>query len=56
MEEEKCKDLKSDEAPNPNISIIIGAGLSRTGTNSLKQAIEILGYNPGYHFMETVRN
>ncbi len=56
MESEKNKALLTDTTPNPNISLIIGAGMSRTGTNSLKQALEILGYNPSYHFYELVLN
>ncbi len=28
---------------------VIGAGLPRTGTSSLKAALEILGFNPCYH-------
>jgi len=36
--------------------LIIGAGLGRTGTNSLKLALEILGYNPCYHMKELYRN
>ena len=34
---------------------IIGAGFGRTGTQSLKQAIEILGFGPCHHMYE-VRN
>jgi len=34
---------------------VLGAGFGRTGTNSLKIAIEILGFGPCYH-MHEVRN
>lgn len=33
---------------------IIGAGLGRTGTLSLKRALEILGYYPTYHMVENI--
>lgn len=35
---------------------IIGAGFPRTGTTTLKKAIEILGYNKTYHFKDLVAN
>ena len=31
---------------------VIGAGYGRTGTMSLKKALEILGFNPCHHMME----
>jgi hypothetical protein len=31
---------------------VIGAGFGRTGTCSLKAALEILGYDPCYHMIE----
>jgi len=31
---------------------IIGAGLPRTGTNTLKESLEMLGYNKTYHMKE----
>jgi Sulfotransferase domain len=34
---------------------VIGAGLGRTGTTSLKKALEILGYGPTYHTREIFR-
>ncbi|MFI5941660.1 sulfotransferase family protein [Streptomyces uncialis] len=34
---------------------IIGAGLGRTGTTSLKQALDILGFGPVYHTKEIFR-
>lgn len=34
---------------------VIGAGFGRTGTMSLKRALEILGYRRCYHFSEVVR-
>src|SRR6266700_3885094 len=33
---------------------VIGVGLGRTGTNSLKAAIESLGYAPCYHMFDLV--
>jgi hypothetical protein len=33
---------------------VIGAGLGRTGTLSLKTALDILGYSPCYHMLECV--
>eukprot|EP01040_Poterioochromonas_malhamensis_P017376 gene17376-19943_t len=33
---------------------VIGAGWGRTGTSSLKKALEILGYNPTYHMQEVM--
>jgi sulfotransferase family protein len=33
---------------------VIGVGLGRTGTNSLKAAIEFLGYAPCYHMFDIV--
>ncbi len=33
---------------------IIGAGFPRTGTNTLKQALETLGYSKTYHFKEMI--
>lgn len=35
---------------------VIGAGLGRTGTLSLKRALEILGFGPCYHMEEIVRD
>ena len=35
---------------------IIGAGFGRTGTLSLKQALETLGYNKCYHMAEVAEN
>ena len=35
---------------------VIGAGLPRTGTSSLKAALERLGYEPCYHMFELMRN
>jgi len=34
---------------------VIGSGLSRTGTMSLKTALEILGFKPCYHGSESVK-
>jgi len=33
---------------------IIGAGFPRTGTTTLKQALQILGYNDTYHFKDLI--
>ncbi|MFD1343229.1 sulfotransferase family protein [Litorisediminicola beolgyonensis] len=33
---------------------VIGAGFGRTGTDSLKRALEMLGYNPCYHMYEVL--
>ncbi len=35
---------------------VIGAGLGRTGTMSLKLALEQLGFGPTYHMMEVFQN
>ena len=35
---------------------IIGAGFGRTGTESMKLALEILGYAPCHHMIEVLRN
>ena len=35
---------------------VIGAGLGRTGTSSLKAALEILGYRDTYHMTEVFKN
>lgn len=35
---------------------IIGAGFGRTGTSSLKRALELLGFGKCYHMMEVMRN
>ncbi len=35
---------------------IIGAGFGRTGTNSLKVALDILGFKPCYHMFEVKDN
>lgn len=35
---------------------IVGAGFPRTGTNTLKQALEQLGYSKTYHFKEMIAN
>lgn len=33
---------------------VIGAGFPRTGTTTLKQALQILGYNDTYHFKDLI--
>ena len=35
---------------------IIGAGFPRTGTTTLKKALETLGYNKTYHFKDLIAN
>jgi hypothetical protein len=35
---------------------VIGAGFGRTGTLSLKLALEQLGFGPCYHMMEVFKN
>ena len=35
---------------------VIGAGLARTGTMSLKMALEQLGYGPCFHMIELLKN
>ena len=35
---------------------VIGAGYGRTGTLSLKYALEMLGYNKCHHMLEVIRN
>lgn len=35
---------------------VIGAGFGRTGTASLKLALEMLGYDPCYHMIEVFKN
>jgi len=35
---------------------VIGAGFGRTGTTSLKQALEMLGYSPCHHMIEVERD
>ena len=35
---------------------IIGAGFPRTGTTTLKKALETLGYNETYHFKDLIAN
>lgn len=33
---------------------VIGAGFGRTGTKSMKQALEILDFSPCYHMLEVL--
>ena len=35
---------------------VIGAGFGRTGTKSLKDALEHLGLGPCYHMVEVFKN
>jgi hypothetical protein len=41
---------------NPNPLKVIGAGFGRTGTESLKQALEQLGFGKCYHMFELMKN
>jgi hypothetical protein len=36
--------------------MIVGAGFGRTGTNSLKLALEHLGFGPCHHMYEVIEN
>lgn len=49
------KNLK-DNLNNKMDLKVIGAGQGRTGTLSLKQALEILGYGKCYHMVEVIQN
>jgi len=40
----------------PNGLLVIGAGFGRTGTSSLQEALEILGFGPCYHMREVFRD
>ncbi len=40
--------------PDPHLRVI-GAGFGRTGTLSLKKALEILGFGPCYHMEEVIK-
>jgi len=44
-----------NEAKTEEKMLILGAGFARTGTTSLKRALEILGFNPCHHMMEVIR-
>ena len=35
---------------------VIGAGFGRTGTMSLKRALETLGFDPCHHMMKVTQN
>lgn len=44
-----------DSAPTSRGTLkVIGAGCGRTGTASLKKALEILGFDPCYHMFEVI--
>ncbi|MFZ2508625.1 MAG: sulfotransferase family protein, partial [Steroidobacteraceae bacterium] len=40
----------------PDVAFLIGAGFGRTGTTSLKMALEQLGYLSCHHMQETLRD
>lgn len=40
----------------PTGLLVIGAGFGRTGTSSLQEALEILGYGPCYHMREVIKD
>jgi hypothetical protein len=47
--------------PRPTVAVegglsVIGAGFGRTGTSSLQQALEILGFGPCYHMREVFKD
>ncbi|KAL8916913.1 MAG: hypothetical protein Q9208_008277 [Pyrenodesmia sp. 3 TL-2023] len=46
------KDAQIEENEAGDVLQVIGAGLPRTGTSSLKAALEILGFDPCHHMME----
>jgi len=50
-----AKKLSTKEERIRNFSVV-GAGLGRTGTASLKMALEILGFGPCYHMIEVIRH
>ena len=35
---------------------VIGAGFGRTGTHSMKSALELLGFGPCHHMVEVLSN
>ena len=35
---------------------VIGAGFGRTGTDSMREALNILGFGPGHHMFEVIQN
>ncbi|KAL8841918.1 MAG: hypothetical protein Q9170_000698 [Blastenia crenularia] len=50
LPQHKVAQIKEDEADD--VLQVIGAGLPRTGTTSLKAALEILGFDPCHHMAE----
>jgi len=50
-----AKKLTTKEERIQNFSVI-GAGLGRTGTASLKLALELLGHGPCYHMIEVIKH
>ncbi len=54
--EKNKKNDKSSITDPQSTFIVIGAGLGRTGTMSLKVALEILGFNPCFHMKEIILN
>ncbi|CAF2519744.1 unnamed protein product [Rotaria sp. Silwood2] len=47
---------RKNVADHTNGLRVIGAGLPRTGTSSLKNALEILGFGPCHHMTELLKN
>jgi hypothetical protein len=47
--------MKSTNQGKSETVQVIGAGWGRTGTASLKKALEILGYDPTYHMYEVMK-
>merc|ERR1719436_2077401 len=50
--ESRTRTYSQQGVGNPNISMVVGAAFPRTGTNSLKLALERLGFGPAYHIQE----
>ncbi|CAF5058101.1 unnamed protein product, partial [Rotaria sp. Silwood1] len=46
---------RKNAADHTNNLRVIGAGLPRTGTSSLKTALEILGFGPCHHMTELLK-
>ncbi len=55
-EKEQQEKQKKDNQNLNKKALVIGAGFGRTGTLSLKKALEILGYDPCYHMTESLDN
>jgi hypothetical protein len=40
----------------PSGPLVVGSGMGRTGTNSLMQAFEKLGFNPCHHMVKCIES